>query len=997
MKTTVFSRILLATLLPVLIIFALVFLLIREIVNDGTAIVAKETTYLVTKLTSRRITNQLAEMTTLLHITAADLSAVDYRSREAKRLVYEEVRGLLDAAPKFYMVVVAFEPDIFPGEGRFQSTLLQEDGKVREMSAVTPGAPEDPGRSAWYAHVLQTGEPYLNILGNDESEGGEKRDYAGIVIYPIRAGNRVIGCVGLGIHYSSMLKLNDLQLAKDQQYMLLSSDGNILFSPGEAEVGRNILSYDFSNKQKITEALHSQKPLLEESVSPFSSEKILLCLQPIPIANTNQTIYLYLSRPADELHASAASSIQSILGISLFGLLLLSGTIFYATGKIVRPIKALSTHFSQATKGDGSLVFDSADTQRPQSNGVVEVDILQAALQKMLAQIVQEQKLRAQTAETQRENKTLVASSEAKTKFFANMSHEIRTPMNAILGISEILLYDSQLSEEQRKYIKDIRVSADALLTIINDILDISKMESGKMILIPDNFNLRVMLDNICSLALYLTAEKHLAFHYKTEGEIPLCLYGDDVRLRQILLNILSNAVKFTHEGYVDLRVVVGADTLSFIFTDTGVGIPQEEQALLFQPFSQADTTANRKVKGTGLGLSISKNLAEAMGGRIELESAPGKGSTFTVILPKVLGDETALTTHAATVGVRYDPSVRVLIVDDNEINLNVAHGLLKTLHGIDGDLAHSGPEAIEKARQKDYDLIFMDHMMPGMDGVVATRHIRALGPRHALTPIIALTANAMAGVKDLLITSGMSGFLAKPILKPDLADILYAWLPESKRILQPAAEKNAPTDIAPGTLLEKMRAIEKIDLDIGLDAVAGQKDVYEQSLRLMNDKIPKVTRLIAELLEQENIQEFAVHVHGMKSSLATIGAMSLSRQALALEKAATEGDIGSARDLSPSFIRQLGELGRQLSEVLENKESATEKPRGDTDTFEKGVEELRRALAQHDHEAIGDCLLSLRSRDYGDAANTLLARLQEHADAFDYEAATEDLNALMR
>ena len=682
--------------------------------------------------------------------------------------------------------------------------------------------------------------------------------------------------------------------------------------------------------------------------------------------------------------------------ICILGMLLVSAAIFYAARRIVRPIKELTDNFSRATQEDINIIFDGERKEHLSGHTVVEIDILHAALQKMLDQIVKGRELAIKSAEANLENEALQASSEAKNKFFANMSHEIRTPMNAIMGIAEILLYDPMLTEQQRKYIKDIKMSSESLLTIINDILDISKLESGKLVLIPDNFNLRGMLDNICSLALYLTAEKHLAFRYETEGEIPLSLYGDDVRLRQVLLNLLSNAVKFTHEGSLTLRVVVTTDTLLFSFIDTGVGISLEEQARLFQPFIQADITANRKIKGTGLGLAISKSLVDAMGGQIALTSEHGRGSTFTVTIPKVLGDETALRQEAAAVATSFSPSLKVLIVDDNEVNLSVASGLMKTFHGIHAELALSGPEAVDKAKNTPYDLIFMDHMMPGMDGVEAARLIRALGERYASIPIIALTANAMAGIKDMLMASGLNDFLAKPIIKMDLAEILYKWVPADKRSARAeteAKEGPAPQELASVITPDALHWIREINLDAGLEAVAGQQEVYEHSLRLMNDKIPKITRLMAELLEQGNVQELTVHVHGMKSSLATVGALMLSATALDIEKAGKAGDLPYVRECLPSFIEQLQGLGNKLHRLFSESEHTAKTIAGDAATLEDGLAALRQALEQHDHEELGRILDSLLSFDFGETSNAALAQVKKDVDVFEYETARVFLN----
>ena len=998
MKTTVFSRIVMATLPPLFIVFLLVLFIINGIVYDGASSVAKESTSLVVKLTTRRITNQLAEMTTLLHIAATDIGYINFADPEAKKNVTGEIYDILRAAPKFYAAWVAFEPNVFHDGTRYYTTFLREGDELRELPEGDPEAFERPESFPGYAYAFTTGKPYFSILEGYGDHSRAKRAFAGSVVYPIIVGQKTIGCVGLGILYADMLKLNDLRIGERQQYMLLASDGKILYSTQDKEVGGNILAYNFPNKANIERTLRGGNALVEEYVSPFSMEKSLICLQPIPIEKTNQVIYLYLSRPLDDLYASSVPSMRNIFIIGILGILIVCVSIFYTTRRIVVPIKILSKNFDNATKGDIKSIFTSEYKRNMPNTNIVELDILQTALQKMLESIIKGRELTVKSAAADRKNKSLLASSEAKDRFFANMSHEIRTPMNAIMGISDILLYDRQLTEQQRKYVKDIKMSSESLLTIVNDILDISKLESGKLALLPDNFNLLVMLDNICSLALYLTADKHLGFHYETQGEIPLCLYGDDVRLRQVLLNLLSNAVKFTHEGSVTLRVTAEPETLSFTFIDTGIGITPEERILLFQPFSQVDISANRKIKGTGLGLSISKSLVEAMGGHIELESRHGEGSVFTVVIPKVIGDESALH-REDVVGVSFAPSLRVLIVDDNEVNLSVAAGLMKTLHNIHADLALSGPAAVEKAKQKDYHLIFMDHMMPGMDGVEAAGHIRAL-ERYAAVPIIALTANAMTGIKEKLIASGLNDFLSKPIRKESLASILYKWAPADKRLspAQNTAVPQAGVQSPDSAALEaRMRGLPEIQFEAGAKAVAGQADVYEQSLRLMNNKIPEVIRVMAELLDQENPRELAVHVHGMKGSLATIGALSLSEAALALEKAAGAENLSFVRERMPAFTKRLQALGDGLGAMFTETGDAKEKPVKDTADLADDLDMLQQALESHDPEEILRGLGPLLSFDYGGEINAAVADIKEHIDAFAYEEAKVLLSSLKK
>jgi len=369
----------------------------------------------------------------------------------------------------------------------------------------------------------------------------------------------------------------------------------------------------------------------------------------------------------------------------------------------------------------------------------------------------------------------------AKSIFLSNMSHEIRTPMNAIIGMCELLAREN-LSGRQAGFVSDIIVSAKSLLDIINDILDFSKIESGKLELIPVDYDFFALVDNIESMFKYIAQKKGLEFRLECGDGLPAVLYGDDIRMRQILINICGNAVKFTEDGYVRLRITAVGGSLIFEIKDTGVGIREEDMAKLFCAFEQAGKSINRSVVGTGLGLALCESFVEMMGGMIGIESEYGKGSTFTVTLPivegcagkiqKSEGDHAEWKLSA--------PDARVLVTDDNEFNLRVASGFL-SLMDISAETARSGFKAIELIKQNDYDIVFMDHMMPEMDGVETVREIRKLGGKYEGLAIVALTANAVGNAREMFLENGFSDFISKPINVNKLQDIIKRYLPPEK------------------------------------------------------------------------------------------------------------------------------------------------------------------------------------------------------------------------
>ncbi|MDR2870089.1 MAG: response regulator [Deferribacteraceae bacterium] len=394
-------------------------------------------------------------------------------------------------------------------------------------------------------------------------------------------------------------------------------------------------------------------------------------------------------------------------------------------------------------------------------------------------------KEQAERAKEQAERASLT-----KGLFLANMSHEIRTPMNAIKGMSDLLIHTG-LKDTQYHYAKSLSRAANSLLTIINDILDFSKIDANKMEITPDSYDFRAMIADVEKMMQLRATEKHLDFFVEIDEAIPHMLIGDEVRIKQILINLLGNAVKFTHMGHVKLKVsqlsleADGRIFIAFDVEDTGPGIKEEDIPYLFTAFSQMDAKKHKGIQGTGLGLTITRRLAELMGGSVELKSEYGRGSTFTCLLLQMVDAEAIKTTENyhtedSFLGSFKAPEAKVLIVDDNEINLIVAAELLKQ-YDIQADKAMSGMEALDILEKKRYDLIFMDHMMPDMDGIETSVNIRAYADWRHNVPIVALTANAISGMKELFLSSGLNDFLSKPIELAALNTILKTWLPSEK------------------------------------------------------------------------------------------------------------------------------------------------------------------------------------------------------------------------
>ena len=791
------------------------------------------------------------------------------------------------------------------------------------------------------------------------------------VCHPVFEGEQFIGILRAVIYLSTIRNcLKDSAVGKEGYAWIVDNDGTIVSHPDSSLIGRSLFSLQKDQdegeeqieKRVISEMLAGNSGVSCLVFDEFSNEKVILAWRPIRIGDRIWSIGV--TSEYNRISAPLRKHSRNVdMAVGLFMVQFILGcTWLYRSQREKAKLTIRAQSADELCLLNEQLSRETANLKRTEeklkkeikerlmiekrlNRNMLELEKSQQATLNMMTDNERARKEAeginlALMETTERANEMAVKAdiaNAAKSQFLATMSHEIRTPMNAIIGFTE-MLSDAKLTNEQKEYLNIIRDSGQNLLWLINDILDLSKIEAGKLDIELSECSLGQMLNSIESLMRPRAEEKGLDFEILEDSGLPAQIRTDITRARQCLINLVGNAIKFTREGHVYLRVslqeIENAPFIRFDVEDTGIGIPQDKQGEIFGSFVQVDGSSCREYGGTGLGLTISKRLAELLGGQLTLTSEVGKGSVFSLTIPAGVDvtkqpflDRQNIAGHINAENNKAKQakfSGHILVAEDARTNQVLIKSLLKRL-GLQVTIAEDGNEAVQKALAKQFDLIFMDIEMPNMNGYEATKTLRKEGLK---TPIIALTAYAMKGDDEKCFAAGCDDYISKPIEHQTLMQILSKYLSAksedmSRRIDSVKSEVDQLNQLCSDTASSDTAPTEPADEQYGefpvdfatINKIYDDKDILKEIVKVFLEEAPQTIELLAEAIEAEDSQNVKVHAHKLKGLARHVAARKISDMLYHLETKGRKGEIEGAGALFADIQKEFKKLKSFLSQ----------------------------------------------------------------------------------
>ncbi len=748
-----------------------------------------------------------------------------------------------------------------------------------------------------------------------------------------------------------------------------------------AEIASNTLIPTMKTSQTTT-----TESSLEGWESATNAEKLesLVSIEMLESETTDSSALIDSINAQGYKYYSKEFSVKLAMLISIIVIPLAVFVNRYAQRRIARPIRSLSKAVSDIYRSNEDNINASVqEVHALNINTNDEIEDLYHAVDLTFYRLIEYIELVKARQNIEDQLNIEKSANEAKSRFLSNISHEIRTPINAVLGFDEMILREST-DQNVIGYANDIQSSGRTLLALINDILDFSKIEAGKMQIIPVEYELGSMINDVVNMASVKAGEKNLELNIEVEEEIPHILFGDEVRIKQCILNIITNAIKYTEHGSVTLDIsfdnIFEEDevsdeeriALNVKVTDTGIGIRDEDIQKLATAFERIDEKRNRTIEGTGLGINIVNSLLGMMNSKLNVKSEYGVGSEFSFSIPQVvvnaepIGDfskqykDAAQDTHDYRESF-HAPDARILVVDDTKTNLTVVEGLLKKTQ-IAVDTATSGMEALEMVCKYKYDIIFLDHRMPEMDGIQTFHAMEeSVYNLNKDIPVIALTANAISGSREMYFREGFTNYMSKPVDPAKLEEMIMSYLP-SYKVSRPG-DKDFVSDDNSGDDSDKeafqdLLKINGIDVEAAVSR-CGSPEVARDVMVDFKLAIDEKSNLIEKYFTERNIKNYTIYVHGLKSSARAIGAIDLAEKAEYLENCGNSGNLADIEEMTPGLLELYRSYNTKLSPLVQD-DNDSDKPVIAVDLLENAFASMKEFIEASYFDSADDILKML-------------------------------------
>ena len=822
-----------------------------------------------------------------------------------------------------------------PTRGVFLIGSYQKKYVNARPTNLSKFSPTDTDHVGWYYLPIWEKAPVWTSTYDNENIRQKIISYC----VPVYRGEKLLGIVGVDVSLAYVEDIvHSLQL-ENSTGLLIGTQGNLIHLNTQEELANAVeRSADIA---RLLDIFQSQEDDDKQKIHKFYWEGQNHYGTYTVLDNKMAYIYAVTQREVrDLLYGQRLAFIFSFILVSILTTLLIN----FIVNRIIRPVNIISQTTNRLARGE--LYIDIPYY----SNN--ELGILADNIRKMTSQLKeyieyiseQTKKERAAKEAALTESQINAAASQAKSAFLANMSHEIRTPINAVLGMNEMILRESK-DKTILGYSTNIKIAGTSLLSIVNDVLDFSKIEAGKMELIPDNYEVSSLIIDLMNMTRERAQKKGLKYNLNINSTLPKTLYGDSIRIKQCILNLLTNAIKYTKEGSITFSIDYtkkSEDTilLTVHVKDTGCGIKKEDMEKLFAPFERIEEEKNRTIEGSGLGMSIVRRLLDMMKSQLEVQSTYGEGSDFAFTIEQQVTDwtpagdlneayEESISLMANYKETLFAPKARLLFVDDTAMNLDVIKGLLKNT-GMTVDTCLSGKEALEAVRKNTYDILFIDHRMPEMDGIETLHAMKELiGNLCIEKPCIALTANAISGVKKMYLNEGFDDYLSKPVNPAKLEEMIRKHLPQDYIEENAGAMNGDSSDSAvpsPSAFLTKIQQIAELDATSALTN-CGSEELLQSTIAKYHASINEKALELQQYFEAEDWENYGIKVHALKSTSRLIGAMELSKLAEHLEECTNNNTVSEIQNNHKTLLDMYLAFRHILEPLLESEKEDTDKP----------------------------------------------------------------------